>query len=96
MKLKIKPEHQEILTEILKTALNVNQSSIVEHVKTLRVLVIQEKVKDINKRLCWDIFYRLVPQHIRQQFTTEVYVYANDDNIYSYLKHIIKPMNYTK
>lgn len=94
MKLKIKKEHQEIIKPYIQSILSAKASEIKEHVKHLRVLKIQGKVKSINTRLCFDILY-LTPCRERAKFYEEVYKYANDSNIESFLKSIVKPERLT-
>jgi len=94
-KLKIKIEHQNMIKESFKTFLELHHIAIIDHVKELRVQVIQGKVKDIKKRLCWDMFYyysrymKSKQSDIVYEFTQAIKPYANDDNIYSFLKTIV-------
>jgi len=94
-KLKITQDDQNLINDGLKDWINVNSETIQNHVKHLRVLFIQGKVKDIQKRVCFDIFraygnflkYNGINSY--DQFYDNVYKYANDDNIYSFLKTIV-------
>ena len=93
--MKIKNEHIEIIKPLIVELLSAKNAEIIEHIKYLRVLLIQEKVKDINMRLCFDILY-LVDKNTTRSFYDQVYQYANDDHVYSVLKSIIKPSRLTE
>lgn len=94
---KIKKEHIKIVEPILLSIVNDKRDILDAHVKYLKELVFKgEQIKDINKRLCYDILNCMVPTDIRREFYDIVYLYANDRHVYTMLKRIIKPERLTE
>lgn len=89
MKLKIKRKHQENIKPFINTFMISQHELIKEHVKQLRVYEIQGTVKDIHKRLRWDIFNCALSPNDKTRFFEEVYQYANDTHVDSLLKKLI-------
>lgn len=88
MRLKIRQEHIDMIAPLVDSFMAANMPMIREHIRMLRT---DDKVKDISKRLSFDILRATLnrtPQ-TRDQFYDQVYKYANDTNIYSVLKTII-------
>lgn len=71
-------------SEIEKFLLTKNISIIVNNYETGKFMN-SDKVKDLQKRFCLDIFYAAkLPSH----FISDFYKYGNDENLYTALKMI--------
>lgn len=71
----------------LETAFNAVLS--VAHIDDYREkLRADPRVKDIEKRIRWDVFYA-IPRDIREPIVRELYAYLNDANIDAVLKQLM-------
>ena len=83
--MKIKKEHYEFMEKQIDKLFKGHSHEITEHIKSLRK---NPDVKDINKRIRWDIFYATKSL---QKFTCDVlYDYLHDEHINTALKKIVK------
>lgn len=97
-KLKIKPEHISIVAPHIDAFIAAKSELIADHVKQLKDLHAQGKVKRLETRLVFDLFKGAFidmagnnPElrDIERTFYDHVYKYANDTHVESMLRHLI-------
>jgi hypothetical protein len=88
MKLKLKEEHQLRLSKLLK-AFGVEKLNSYAHKYQANEFVRSEKCKDKKMRFCFDMFSIII--YGQSELLHEIYKYANDENIYSFLKRELQP-----
>lgn len=76
--MKMKAIHYDLLEQFIK---NINKDRILAYIEHLKT---DPRVKDINKRLRWDIYYLMVKSNRTLQ--DELYTYLNDSHIDTALK----------
>jgi len=79
--MKIKPEHYAHIETYFKL---VDKKDVLAHIEYLKT---DPRVKDLGKRLRWDIFYHC---GLTRYACDTLYKYLNDDHIDTALKDIMK------
>ena len=51
-----------------------------------------DKVKDLNKRFRWDLFYSAIRKCPSSMTTSSLYTYLNDNHIDTALRSIVEPL----
>lgn len=77
--MKMKTIHYDLLEQFIKS---IDKDRILAYIEYLKT---DPRVKDINKRLRWDIYYLAVKSNKTLQ--DELYMYLNDTHIDTALKH---------
>ena len=89
LNMKIKKEfYEKIKAEIANNFTNIN--FIKEYKDELSK---NPKIKDVNKRLRWDLFYSIKPE-IRIPLVDEIYQSCNDNHLDTALRHIMIDLNF--
>ena len=87
--MKIKKEfYEKIKAEIANNFTNIN--FIKEYKDELSK---NPKIKDVNKRLRWDLFYSIKPE-IRIPLVDEIYQSYNNNHLDTALRHIMIDLNF--
>lgn len=84
--MKIKPEHYELLKQLIQE--RVTKGEVEAHKERLKG---DSRVKDINKRLRWDVYY-FATKGKNEQTGKEFYKYLNNCHVDTALKNIFKEL----
>jgi hypothetical protein len=80
---KLRLEHYQAIQRYIN---QYGKENIEKHLKSIRN---DKRIKDLTKRLCFDVMYRSELGSPTCCTIDDIYRYANDDHIYTALKHII-------
>ena len=86
--MKIKPEHLARLKDLIEPL----------DTETRRTQYLKgdfhnaDKVKDLNKRYRWDLYWEATAGTHHNELRNQMYVYMNDDHIDTALKSIVKDL----
>lgn len=72
----------------------INKATSIEVAKAHKEFLLTDtRVKDLNTRFAWDLFYAVKPE-IRTPLIDEIYLTCNNDHVTTALKKIARELNY--
>lgn len=83
--------NKEVYQKLKEAIADANSIDLVK--KHKEFLLSDKRVKDLNTRLAWDVFYSIKPE-IRIPLVDEIYKTCNDNHLNTALKRIVNELNY--